>query len=417
MPNTRSGISEGTPMLSVIKTKADYERILAEIEELIIQDPELGTPEGNRMEILVLLVQDYERRTYDFLTPDPIEAILFRMEQANLTPRDLVPYIGSRSKVSEVLARKRPLTLSMIRALHEGIGIPAAVLLAESKQPVVHEEMIEWNRFPVKEMIKRGWLKPTNSDKIDRPENLLRPFFSSVSALNPVPALSRNTEHIRSGRKVDEFALQAWMVQVIRRAQEDRPPVKFIPGSVNLEFMKELAQLSWSEMGPRLAQEYLNKHGISLVIEPQLRGTQLDGAAIMIYPDHPVIGLTLRYDRIDNFWFTLEHEIAHVALHTEGPTHQFFDDLDVESEDPREQQADELASEALIPKEAWLASPASTLRSQKAAEQLAQQLRIHPAIVAGRMRRTFNSYRILNKLVGHKQVRRCFAEIDWGKEV
>ena len=92
-------------------------------------DPPDGSPENNELEVLLLLVKDYEDRAVPSPDPDPIEYILFRMEQLKKTRRDLIPYIGSESKVSEVLARKRPLSLAMIRRLNEGLGIPAEVLI------------------------------------------------------------------------------------------------------------------------------------------------------------------------------------------------------------------------------------------------------------------------------------------------
>lgn len=128
----------------------------------------------------------------------------------------------------------------------------------------------------------------------------------------------------------------------------------------------------------------------------------------------PVIGLTLRHDRIDNFWFTLTHELAHLSLHLDNESSIFYDDLDMEAEDdPREREADYLAGEVLIPDEAWKQSPASHLLSPEAAEHLAKQLNIHPAIVAGRMRHDLKAYRLLNNLVGHKKVRKLFPGVFW----
>jgi HTH-type transcriptional regulator/antitoxin HigA len=133
----------------------------------------------------------------------------------------------------------------------------------------------------------------------------------------------------------------------------------------------------------------------------------------MIARSHPVIGMTLRFDRLDNFWFVLMHELAHVALHYESGTEDFYDDLESEDQDPREREADTLAGEVLIPSEAWARSPASRLRSPAAVQHLARSLRIHPAIVAGRIRREFKSYRVLADLVGQGEVRKRFSEVVW----
>ena len=117
----------------VIKTEQEYEEALAEVERLIALDPEPGTPQADNLELLSTLVEHYEIKRFPFDKPDPIDAILFRMEQQGLIQRDLVPYMGSRSKVSEVLARKRTLTLRMVRALSEGLGIPAEILIRETQ--------------------------------------------------------------------------------------------------------------------------------------------------------------------------------------------------------------------------------------------------------------------------------------------
>lgn len=113
--------------LKVLKTEEEYETALAEIEKLM----DSTRPDRDRLELLVLLVSTYEEARYPIDLPEPIEAIRFRMEQMGLKQKDLIPFIGSRSKVSEVLSRQRPLSINMIRKLHEGLGIPAEVLLKE----------------------------------------------------------------------------------------------------------------------------------------------------------------------------------------------------------------------------------------------------------------------------------------------
>jgi len=113
-----------------IKTEADYRATLAEIESLMAAEP--GTPEGERLDLLVTLVEAYERKHYPLDLPDPVEAIKFAMDQRGLTVKDLEPMIGRSNRVYEVLSHKRPLTLKMIWKLHKELGIPAESLL---KQP------------------------------------------------------------------------------------------------------------------------------------------------------------------------------------------------------------------------------------------------------------------------------------------
>ncbi len=112
-----------------IKTETDYEWALAEIERLF--DAEPNTPNGDRLDVLVTLVEVYEDEHHSIPLPDPIEMIQYYMESRGLTRRDLEPYIGTRARVSEILNKKRPLTLNMIRKLHTGLGISGDVLLQQ----------------------------------------------------------------------------------------------------------------------------------------------------------------------------------------------------------------------------------------------------------------------------------------------
>ena len=115
----------------VIKTEAEYQATLARIEAIFDAKP--GTAKGDELELLLLLAETYEDKAYPIDLPDPIEALRFRMEQEGLKPKDLIPYIGSKSKVSEVLSRRRPLSLTMIRKLVKGLHFPAEVALQETK--------------------------------------------------------------------------------------------------------------------------------------------------------------------------------------------------------------------------------------------------------------------------------------------
>ena len=116
--------------IRAIKTEQDYERALARIERLM--DAEPNTPEGDELDVLTTLIEAYEDRHFPIDTPDPVEAILFRVEQMGLTRKDLEPFIGSRHRVSEVLNRKRELSISMIRRLHEGLNIPLENLIGKA---------------------------------------------------------------------------------------------------------------------------------------------------------------------------------------------------------------------------------------------------------------------------------------------
>lgn len=117
--------------VKIIKRKEDYEAAMARLSVLMLGNPEPGTDEENELELLALVIEAYERQIVPSAKADPVESIVFRMDQMQLSRNDLIPYIGSSSKVSEVLSRKRPLSLAMIRRLHRGLGIPANILIEE----------------------------------------------------------------------------------------------------------------------------------------------------------------------------------------------------------------------------------------------------------------------------------------------
>jgi len=116
-----------------IRTDADHAAALAEITALMGTDPKLGTPEGDRLDVLATLVQAYEARHHPIEPADPVEAIKFRMDQQGLSPSDLEPMIGRLNRVYEVLARRRPLTMAMVWRLHTQLGIPAESLIRPPK--------------------------------------------------------------------------------------------------------------------------------------------------------------------------------------------------------------------------------------------------------------------------------------------
>lgn len=404
--------------IKAIKSDEDYENALGKIEQLMELDPPHNSPESNELEILTDLVQLYEIQQVEITPPDPIEAIEFRMEQQNLAPRDLIPYLGSRSKVSDILSKNRPLSLRMIRALHNGLGIPAKVLLQETKE--TEDANIDWSRFPLQEMIARGWIVTQVNDIQDKAKDALKDFFALLGTAQPIVSavLYRKTKHIRSGRSMDEYALAAWTAQIMIQAINDPPPTKYRKGTLDSDFLQKLVQLSLDDNGPILAINRLREIGIPVIVEPQLPKTYLDGAAIVQVAEMPVIGLTLRFDRIDNFWFSLMHELAHVALHLDEDIEQFFDDLELDLDvevkaDPLEEEADQFAREALIPEKAWASSAARKVPMAAAAISLASKLNIHPAIVAGRIRYELKAWRHLNNLVGHDEVRRLFPNTTW----
>jgi HTH-type transcriptional regulator/antitoxin HigA len=401
--------------IKVIKTENDYREALKSIETLMAQDPDPESTEGEQLELLSTLVADYESKAFPATLPDPVEAIKFRMEQADLKPADLVPYIGSRSRVSEILSGKRNLTVEMMRALESGLGIPAKVLLG---QPIQDEnsQYRNWDTALLEEMKERGYFGKS-SLKITNSADLVRQFFQPVCSPSQLLGMLRQASY-RSSPRTDRHALVAWAGAVLKKAEKMKVPTKYKKGAVNLNFLRELAKLSVHENSPLLAQEFLKKHGIIVVVEKHFSKTYLDGATILINRDNPVIGLTLRYDRLDNLWFTLMHELAHVSLHYDQDVKLFYDEIEGVKGitlNEKEQEADRMAEEALLPRIKWEVSPARLVPSFLAAKSLAADVGVHISIIAGQMRHRGKAYGYLNKIVNEAKVRQYFPEEKWSR--
>lgn len=393
----------------VIRTEEQHQEYLLEIQNMIALNPHSGSAEAERLELLSVLIEAYENQKFPIEAPDPISAILFRMQEQGLRQADLIPYFGTRSRVSEVLSKKRPLTVNMIRALSSGLGISTETLVGIELAEVAQNEKVEvdWSNFPIKEMVARGWLQKLTNKTVESTEDIVKSFISNVG-MQLGSASFRRTLGGDAYSPATQYALYAWLARVIQKARERKPSLGSFDRSVlSQTFLRELAQLSWFEHGPILAVEFLEKHGIAVVIEPHLKGTLLDGAALQDGDGMPIIGLTLRFDRLDNFWFTLLHEVSHLWKHV-TTEETFLDNLDASSEDRRELEANRIAKEALIPKIAWKRSDAYLNPSNQAIDRLSRELKIHPAIIAGRLRKERENYLMFNELVGNGQVRKHF---------
>lgn len=216
----------------------------------------------------------------------------------------------------------------------------------------------------------------------------------------------------RTADDIDMYAVQAWLLGVQIKAQRIETTGVF-EGKLDETFLSRLARLSMFSDGPLKAIEYLSSKGIKLVVEPHFQHTKLDGAAIF-QSKAPIVAMTLRYDRIDNFWFSLLHECSHVVKHLSEENSLILDDLDSESVDEREHEADILARNAVIPLDVW-ENHMITKAKRPAKEHvidLANHLEIHPALIAGRIRYERNQYNILSGLVGNREVRKFFSKVE-----
>ena len=274
---------------------------------------------------------------------------------------------------------------------------------------------VDWSLFPIKEMYRRQWFEGFSgslSAALEEADTLVPSFVKNV--INR-PTVALHKKRVRSGLSVDEYALLAWECRVLSLAAKVKLQCSYQEGFIDTQWITELVRQSEKNDGPLRAKKQLEEAGIVLIIEPHLASTHLDGAALL-HDGKPVIGMTLRYDRLDNFWFVLFHELFHVIKHLrKGKVEGIFDDLDSADTNRVEREADSLAKNALIPDEVWNIALARYVRSAESVRALALERNINPAIVAGRIRLEANNYTILNDLIGQGEVRKHFPEAGFGQ--
>ena len=373
--------------VSAIRDEAAYQQSLERAANLVGRTDQISLDE---LDLLQAVIERWERTQLTMPMPTPVEAIRFRMMQANLKPRDLEPFIGSRARVSEVLSGTRTLSLEMIRALSRHLGIPADALIGVSAETAPKRP--EPSRAAMNSLREAGFLR-SGEDFIS--------FMGRALGQGRVDALLRKTRTSRTNAKTDLAAVEAWCAAVALKAAEIRLPAAVKapgPGAA-----RELARLSGEESGIRKVRTTLAGMGIVLVVLKHLPGTYLDGAAMCRADGTAVIALTLRHDRIDNFWFTLLHEFCHATRHLDSKTSLIFDELDIDSSDTIEQEADKFAEEALIPSRFHARCGAAWMSTAEIVN-IAAEARVHPAIVAGRWQREHGEYRRFAKMLGRGEV-------------
>lgn len=290
------------------------------------------------------------------------------------------------------------------------------ITVAKSASIALHRnEMQEpWKNYPIKEMYQKGWFTGfdgTYKQLLANIDEWLADFFSSSEGNY---SLALHKKKARAGSKIDMYALHAWQTRVVQKALDVQSKVSFKPSHLNEEWIRKLVALSSNNDGPALVPKYLEAAGINFVIEPHLNGTHLDGAALRIPAGNPVVAMTLRHDRLDNFWFVLLHEIGHISKHFNlDMALEFFDDLDEENGDEKEREANQFAYEALIPSQQWATSFARYIATHETVTEQAKAWGISPAIIAGRIRKEQQNWRILNDQIGSGEVRALFPEISF----
>jgi HTH-type transcriptional regulator/antitoxin HigA len=395
--------------LKVIRSETEYKAALVRFEKLL--NATRGSAEYDERDVLAVLIERYEDEHFPIDPPDPIEALKFRMEQAGASRKDIEPYLGGKSKVSEVLSGKRDLTLSAIRALHKHMGIPAEVLIRKPVEPLPASlKGLDFALFPIKAMETIGAFHDFEGGRIrERAEEAIRWLVDRCGGFDALPAAGfRTTAGMRVDAKLDRYAIFGWSLQVLAIAREKPPSSAFSAKALTKEFIRALVSLSALDDGPRKSRDLLAKAGISLVTVPHIKRTYLDGAVFLPKDGHPIVGLTLRYDRLDNFWFVLLHEIGHLALgHLSKKKTWIADDLDLPRNNSTEETAaDKLAREALLPPGFDL-----HMNHQLTApdiQRYAAEKAVSTAIVAGRIQHERKDFRTFAKLVGRGEVRKQF---------
>ncbi|MER9243457.1 ImmA/IrrE family metallo-endopeptidase [Mesorhizobium sp. M0633] len=371
-----------------IRTDEDYQSALTRATALFGHK---NSKDRDELEVLQAVIERWERSRHPVEAATPAQAIKFRMAQTGLSQRDLIPYLGSKSRVSEILNGQRQPTVDQIRALHQHLGIPVTSLIGSFK----HEPMAGTSSTSI---AAEGRLRELGVMKAK--ENLAG-FLSRSKAAAPAVAMLRKTRTERTNAKTDLAALEAWCAAVLARA--DKIVIKKTKIADPEKAARKIAQISvlpdWNDQ----IVTALHRIGIVLVILEHLPGTFLDGAALCRSDGVPVIALTIRYDRLDNFWFTLLHEFAHVACHLNPDRQVILDDLDVASSEAIEAEADSFARNALIPHAMW-----KRIHKDSTTEEVleaAKKAGVHPAIAAGRWRFEHSDYRRFSKLIGRGEVK------------
>lgn len=386
--------------IKLIHNEKDYELAMARLTVLMDLNPDLNTPDSNELELWATLIEKYESELHTPESPTPIEAIKFRMDQMGFNQSDMAEYFGSNSKTSEVLNGKRNLTLSMMRKLVNGLGIPACVFL-QDEAVLLSDTSTDWLAYPVSDMLKKGYFPGFEGKLSDLKlvaEEQIRALFERVpGSLSLHEPCMKTAAHGENDKEVNQYALLAWQVRVLERCYQ-QPISAYEEGSLNLDFLKSVVQYSFLDNGPLLAQEFLAKNGVYLVVEGHLEQTYLDGAAFLSPKGNPVVAVTLRYDRLDNFWFTLLHELAHIELKHVNKGRKVIYDSNLNPEDTGviEKQANDRAKEAFNLNEDDLRN----VYQYSDVAALERKYKVSASIIIGQVRRIKNDYRLFSRKMG-----------------
>ena len=279
-----------------------------------------------------------------------------------------------------------------------GAGLHSAVYCWNSLDELI------WQSLPVEEMARRRWFPlPQGADPVE----CARAYFMQAAGAGFATADHR--KKLCTASLPDEYGLLAWQARILDLAKPIASSGQVADFSMSSSWLPDLVALIPQADGPQRASGILADNGIIHVMEDYMPGAGLDGATMLADSGHPVIGMTLRHDRLDNFWFTLFHQLGHVFLHLFRGLH--FDFVDGEGgacRDPIEIQANQFAMAHLLPETLWADCQSRLSPTPEVVLQDAETLGIDAAIIAGRIRKERNNFRILSDLVGNGRVRALF---------
>ena len=277
---------------------------------------------------------------------------------------------------------------------------------------------MDWTKFPVQEVFDRGWI--TKSERHSNKDTFKNWF---QTAIGPYSTLTLQRRKISDDENTNWESVLTWEARVLQLAESELANSTIPDFELNERWLPDLVRLTYRNDGPTLAKAALRQQGILLVYEKKLSNTNLDGAAMLSHEGVPIIALTLRFDRLDYFWFTLFHELGHVYLHLYSNSNFHFFDQGTspdneETSQPNQFSGDELEAQAnkfalgkLIDANTWDTCLSRFSATEQSVVADANRLGIHPSIIAGRVRNERGDYSILSGLIGQGSLHNLFGEL------
>lgn len=368
-----------------------------------------------RRELSDILEAYYQAKTGNFellkqrAKDDPGELLIVARITKGWTQKDLARALGlSEQAIQRYEAdRYRSISLAGYMRVARALSLRLTVDFYLPTGTADWLPTIEVNQAEAQKVLKHarsnGWLRSSDTSDETGINELARQVVEHVQMYG-TPSLLRTGLNVENHS--EDWLLLTWKAQVTRRAKLVIEQEKLRYRPFEYSWLMDLVRLSKLEDGPIQARELLKQHGIVLVAERNIPGMKVDGAAFLV-DQIPVIGVTLLRDSLDNFWFTLMHEVAHVVLHYRtGLASGFFDDVEAPRVDELEEEANKFAANMLIPEELWSRSPARIAKTEEPIERFAHQLGISPAIVFGRIRLERKNFTLFSDRIGQSKVRK-----------